>query len=411
MSETCKVIYFGELQPGFEAEEIIEAFSKRFKVSREKTEKLLGTSKEVVLKGGLDSARAMKYKKLLERIGLVVRIDSDESDLDASTLSLESTEIIDDEKTQVMVSTPMSTEIEKCPKCDSPNMQQGICRDCGVVAEKYLASHSRGAGETAGGEGKATTKNPYSAPEADLLEPQEGEMNGPTGVPAGHGWAWLAGGWWYFKQNPVAWVLAILTWILLAMGVGMIPLLGGLVVNLATPIITAGFMIGCQAQHEGEDFTLGHLFAGFSNNPGQLLLLGVIYFGAMILLVIGMMIGLFGMLDMEAMQSQNPEMVMGAVMSPGFIIAMLVGFLLLIPLMMAYFFAPALVALDDMKALEAMKLSFSGCLKNLLPLTVYGLLATLLMILGSIPLGLGLLIVLPLLTASMYAAYRDIYYS
>ena len=411
MSETCKVIYFGERQPGFEADKIIDAFSKTFKVSREKAEKLLGTSKEVVLKDRLDSARAEKYKNLLEKIGLVVRIDRDEPELSISTLSLESTETPDDEAPLAMQSSPLSGAVEKCPKCGSSNMRKGSCLDCGVVAQKYLAIQSSRADETAGGEAETAPENPYSAPEADLLEPEEGEMNGPTGVPTGHGWAWLAGGWWYFKQNPVAWVLAILTWILLAMGVGMIPLLGGLVVNLFTPVIAAGFMIGCHAQHEGEDFTIGHLFAGFSNNPGQLLLVGVIYFGAMLLLVIGMMIGLFGLLDMEAMQSQNPEMVMGAMMSPGIIIAILLGSLLFIPLMMAYFFAPALVALDDMKALEAMKLSFSGCLKNMLPLTVYGLLAMLLVILGSIPLGLGLLIVLPLLTASMYAAYRDIYYS
>jgi uncharacterized membrane protein len=127
--------------------------------------------------------------------------------------------------------------------------------------------------------------------------------------------------------------------------------------------------------------------------------------------MVAMMIGLFGMIGMESLASQNPEMMMDAILSPGFIIAMLLGFLLIVPLMMAYLFAPVLVALDNMKALEAMKLSFSGCLKNLLPLTVYGLLAFLLMIIGSIPFALGLLVVLPLLTASIYAAYRDIYYS
>jgi uncharacterized membrane protein len=99
-----------------------------------------------------------------------------------------------------------------------------------------------------------------------------------------------------------------------------------------------------------------------------------------------------------------------AIFSPGFLIAILLGLLVTIPLMMSYVFAPALVALDDMKALTAMKLSFMGCLKNLLPFTVYGLLAMVLLFIGSLPMGLGLLVVLPLLTAALYSSYRDIYY-
>ena len=94
-----------------------------------------------------------------------------------------------------------------------------------------------------------------------------------------------------------------------------------------------------------------------------------------------------------------------------FLMNVLMFILLFAPLVMAGFFAPALVALNDLKAMQAIKLSFYGCLKNLLPLIILGLLGTILLTLAAIPLGLGLLIVLPLLIASMYSAYRDIYYS
>lgn len=359
MSVTYKIIYFGELQPGFEIDKTIEAFSKTLKISNKKVEKLLRTSNEVVLKEVPDAAEAEKYQIMLEKIGLVVRIDIEKKESSRSTLSLESTGTSDDESAQA-------------------------------------------------------TENPYSTPEANLLEPEKGEMHAPTNVPAGHGWAWLAGGWWYFKQNPVAWIMACLTWILLSIGISMIPLIGSLAVNLANPVITAGFMTGCRAQDDGKDFTIGHLFAGFSNNTGQLILISAIFIGAVILLMVLGAAGVFGtmnMLGIDTVDPQSSEIATEMVESPASVIPLLVIGLLLAPLMMAYFFAPALVALDDMKALDAMKLSFRGCLKNLLPLTLYGLLAILLMILGSIPLGLGLLIVLPLLTASMYAAYRDIYYS
>jgi uncharacterized membrane protein len=96
--------------------------------------------------------------------------------------------------------------------------------------------------------------------------------------------------------------------------------------------------------------------------------------------------------------------------SPSFYLAMLVGMALMIPLMMMFWFAPSLVALNDIPALTAMKLSFLGCIKNILPFLLYGLIAFVLMLIAVIPFGLGLLILSPVLIASIYAGYRDIYF-
>ena len=48
---------------------------------------------------------------------------------------------------------------------------------------------------------------------------------------------------------------------------------------------------------------------------------------------------------------------------------------------------------------------------NILPFLIYGLVAMVLVILGSLPLMLGLLVVVPLLTIAIYTAYRDIFYA
>ena len=409
MSESCKVVFFGELQEGFDPEQVLGSFSEKFGVSLEKARKLLDAGKDVVLKGGLDEERARKYQKVLEKIGLVVRIDGLEPEPLALGLSLEPMGSTDDEATVEMDTSQIADSLNHCPKCGSSHVKDGECLDCGVIIKKFLTAENQ-APEAEEEAWQAKSENPYSAPEADLVETAEGEMNGPQGVPAGHGASWLAGGWSYFKQNPVTWILAPVVWILLAMAVSLIPLLGGIVVNLLTPVVTAGFFIGCRAQDEGEDFSLSHLFAGFSTNTGQLILAGVIYFGVIILL--GILMGFsFSMIGLQAMGAEDPDMLLSMMTSPGLLIGILLGFLLFIPVMMAYIFAPGLIALNDLKAIEAMKLSFSGCLKNMLPLTVYGLLAMILMIIGSLLLGLGLLVVMPILTASLYAAYRDIYYS
>jgi uncharacterized membrane protein len=68
------------------------------------------------------------------------------------------------------------------------------------------------------------------------------------------------------------------------------------------------------------------------------------------------------------------------------------------------------VALNEVPVLRALQLSFLGCWRNILPFLVYGLVALGLVFVGSIPFGLGLLVVFPLLTIAIYLAYRDIYY-
>ena len=47
----------------------------------------------------------------------------------------------------------------------------------------------------------------------------------------------------------------------------------------------------------------------------------------------------------------------------------------------------------------------------MLPFLIYGLIAAVLFVVGSIPLLLGLLVVIPMLTASVFVAYKDIYYA
>ena len=93
--------------------------------------------------------------------------------------------------------------------------------------------------------------------------------------------------------------------------------------------------------------------------------------------------------------------------------AMSIGFLLMmalvIPVLMAYWFAPALVVLNDKTAIDAMKLSFKGSLRNMLPYLWYGVVAMILYFVALIPLGLGLLVLVPTMLASMYTAYRSIF--
>jgi len=66
--------------------------------------------------------------------------------------------------------------------------------------------------------------------------------------------------------------------------------------------------------------------------------------------------------------------------------------------------------LEGVSPFYAMKLSFSACLKNMLPFLLYGFILLLLMFLAMLPFGLGLIILVPVMVAAMYTSYRDIFY-
>jgi uncharacterized membrane protein len=76
---------------------------------------------------------------------------------------------------------------------------------------------------------------------------------------------------------------------------------------------------------------------------------------------------------------------------------------------MAFWFVPALVALRRDPPIAAMTASFSGSLANVLPMLVYSLVGLVLAIAASIPLGLGWLVLGPVIGGSVYASYRDIF--
>jgi hypothetical protein len=221
-------------------------------------------------------------------------------------------------------------------------------------------------------------------------------------VNAGNGWNWITGGFAIFRMNPVIWIALFFIYLLIGMGLSIIPLIGPIMLNLLAPVFMAGFMLGCRALESGEELELNHLFAGFKRNTAQLVTVGGIYLTGIIVIV-----GLIALGGGGALMAKHKEI--AAAMDSKVLLAALTGLALLLPLVMAYWFAPTLVVLHDMKAMDAMKLSFNACLRNIVPFLLYSLISMLLMLLAMIPLGLGLLVMIPTMTASLYVSYKDIF--
>ena len=229
-------------------------------------------------------------------------------------------------------------------------------------------------------------------------------------VSVGQGMAWIGAGWKLFAKAPLMWIVALLILMVIAVVVSFVPIIGSLAFQIATPVFYGGLIVACRSLERGGDFELEHIFAGFKTQLANLAVIGGVFLAGMLLIfgVFALFVG-FGIVG--AMISGNTEDIMPALASSGFAILLgsLVMLALMIPLLMAYWFAPALVIMHGVGAVPAMKASFGACLRNFIPFLVYGIIMMVLVILAMIPLGLGLLVWIPVSFTSTYAAYRDIF--
>jgi uncharacterized membrane protein len=208
---------------------------------------------------------------------------------------------------------------------------------------------------------------------------------------------------------------AILAVMIVYFLLSLVPFVGGLISTVLGPAFTGGLAIGAHIQYGGGRFEVSRLFAGFARNPNGLILLGVAYlgffmiFGLIVVLSMTLVFGVSGGFSLlEGSGALEPAQMerMGTLM----LLPALIALLFSIPLGMSIFFAPYLVALNNVPVLRSFKLSFQGCWRNLLPFLVFSLAIIGLSIASMLTLGLAFLVVLPLLTIAIYIAYRDIYY-
>jgi uncharacterized membrane protein len=255
------------------------------------------------------------------------------------------------------------------------------------------------------------TTNPYSAPAAPVADPvsvaQGNFVAGGRSVGAGRGWRWITEGWALFKAQPWMWILIWVVLVVMLLALNLIPILGPIANSILWPVFSAGLVLGCRSLEQGGRLEFGHLFAGFRDRLGTLAGVGAVTLGISfaIVLIVGVGFG-FGMATVfSGAQPGQPQAAMSGVL------AGLIMLALMLPLFMAMWFAPALVVLNERSVLEAMKESFRGCLRNIVPFLVYGLVGFVLSILASIPFALGWLVLGPVFVASIYAGYRDIYFT
>ncbi|MEO7402211.1 MAG: BPSS1780 family membrane protein [Burkholderiales bacterium] len=267
--------------------------------------------------------------------------------------------------------------------------------------------------------------NPYAAPSARVDDAADGSAGEfiPDGqrVAGGRGLAWVTGGYELFISRPLLWVCMSMAALAINGALTLFPIIGPLFALLCGTALNGGLMIAAQHLDSGEEVSFGDLFAGLKRAPGALFAAG--FLGALVMfggLIIAVLIGGAGF---ASLIGSGGSITGGAVI--GMLGALAVGLTVAFVYCSIIWFAPALIAIEGVGALAALRGSAKACLRNVWSMTVYslvlmtvafggliilGVLTAVAKVLGVIALALLALAMMPIVTASTYIAFREIFY-
>ena len=227
---------------------------------------------------------------------------------------------------------------------------------------------------------------------------------------ANEGVGWISKGWALFRGAPLMWVLFFVIYLIIQIALSFVPIVGTFVGYLLAPLFAGGVTLGCRSLETGGELEIEHLFGGFQRNAGNLLVVGVLYVVGTIAILL--VFGIFaGFSFVSAVLAGGEERVLEtlAAFSLPLVLGVLVCAALFVPLMAAYWFAPMLVVMHDVKPVDAMRESLFACFRNILSFLVYSVVMLLLLFVALLPFGLGILVWVPVMMASTYASYRGVF--
>lgn len=271
------------------------------------------------------------------------------------------------------------------------------------------------------------TDNPYSAPQSRVDNSGTASMEGfntePLARGAGAAISWLSKGWTLFSAASGTWALlglALIGAFFVLIVLSLVPILGSLIQMVANfamtflmPAFLAGLYMAADRLNRGEPIEFNDFFEGFRKNLGQLVMIGALNFAASLVMIvvlliifgvgIGVTVGFSALLD-----NQEPQMSAGLIIFIAIAVLVALAFSFLI--YMAFWFAPMLVAMNGMNAVDAVKLSFKASMRNIGGFILYAIIAGFAVLIAYIPCLLGLIVVFPVLACANYSAYREVFY-
>ena len=241
-------------------------------------------------------------------------------------------------------------------------------------------------------------------------------------LPASRGWRWISEGFLLFRKKQLMVTLVVLGyWVLMAL-INSLPLIGQVAATLLIPVFAVSLMNLFRCVEDDVPVPPQILFSGFRRNLGTLLVLGFAY-GALSVGILGL-VSVFddGTLLRLIVLGERPSG--DTLISADVIVAGQLAMAMFVPLIMAFWFAPVLVAWHNLQAAKGLFFSPVACARNWRAFLVYGLSLMLvtqaaslvvivldlaLPVLGSLAALAFPLVFMPVVFASLYANTTDVF--
>ena len=246
-------------------------------------------------------------------------------------------------------------------------------------------------------------------------------------LPAAAGWRWIVGGLAICRLNPVMLSMLVSAYWFVVLFLNILPIVGAIAASLAIPGLSVGLMQAVRNVERAQPVGLQTLFGSFGENRKTLFALGALY----LCCTLGVL-GLSALADggdMLRYMLASSRAERALVEDADFTLPGLVVVTLMTPVLMAWWFAPVLAVWHRQPLGKSLFFSFVACWMNWRPFLSYGIgLALISAILPGLLLGLLLivvpglqdmalgivlapmaLIVAPVIYASIYVGYRDIF--
>lgn len=244
-------------------------------------------------------------------------------------------------------------------------------------------------------------------------------MQVPT-LPASRGLRWLIEGFAIFRRKPALLTFLVFGYWLCMAVISAVPYLGQMISFILIPVFSVSLMNACRIIDDDEQMPPQVLFSGFHRNLQPLLMLGAVYVAAS-MFILGLS-ALFdgGVLFRMLVLGEMPDP--AALAGTSVFVAAQLAIVLLIPVMMAFWFAPVLAAWHDMSAGKSLFFSMIASARNWRAFMTYSLAVGIIGV--FVPRLVGALsggplatlftvavsmVLLPTVYASFYVSYRDVF--
>ncbi|HEV3019985.1 MAG TPA: BPSS1780 family membrane protein [Burkholderiaceae bacterium] len=232
-------------------------------------------------------------------------------------------------------------------------------------------------------------------------------------VDSGHGVQWWSSSWQLLFNRGAAliWIVMCFVAAVIYVLLHLVPLLGWIAAHIALFMFTGGLMLAARKTDQGAPPAFGDLFAGFGPPLGSLVIAATLLTIVVLVVVGGLAVAGAGAAFGAAYGGMTGNIGLLAGLGATSVLLLLAVLVLLVPVGMAAWLAPAMIVLRQQPPVEALRESLAACWANAGALAVYGLLWIAFAILVTIAGLLGWLVLMPLMALSAYAAYRDLFES